>query len=110
MKLAGGQSSGRVPTSTDRDRLGSRTHYLPGLGPTFGLWCLEPEVESVPRCYLHRGGDSAQEQLSNVVDDGLLRRLRFAPPHRQTAPRRSPSLTEASRLTASTSSRPIPSA
>src|SRR5262245_26031650 len=32
--------------------------------------------------------DPDWEQLSNVVDGGCLRRLRFAPPHRQPAPRR----------------------
>jgi hypothetical protein len=46
------------------------------------------------------------EQLSNVVDDGLLRQRWFVPPYRQIVPQQSPLLTAASRLTAAISSPP----
>ncbi len=50
------------------------------------------------------------ELLSNVVAEGCVRRRWFAPPHRQTAPRRSLWLTTASRSAPAISSMPIPSA
>src|SRR5262245_61267657 len=53
---------------------------------------------------------SPGELLSNVVDDGLFRRRWSAPPHRQTAPQRSPWPTAARHSAAATSSRPLPSA
>jgi hypothetical protein len=37
---------------------------------------------------VQRQVEKSTEQLSNVVDGGCVRRLRFAPPHRQTEPRR----------------------
>src|SRR5262249_32922730 len=50
------------------------------------------------------------EQLSNVVDGGCVRRLRFAPPHRQTTPLRCPSTATVPLPATARSSRPPPSA
>ena len=51
--------------------------------------CLDPAMRTIVG---GRAKDtqaaSTSEQLSNVVDGGCFRRLRFAPPHRQTGPRR----------------------
>jgi hypothetical protein len=78
----------------------------------------QPELADRPMVLKVSPGDAEehlsmarlQEQLSNVVFGGCVRRRWFAPPHRQTVPRRSPSLAVASRSAIAISSMPIPSA
>src|SRR5262245_7972536 len=61
---------------------------LGGTDPTGGFWHFDKLAAGKYLLHVEYENTEKTQQLSNVVDGGCVRRLRFAPPHRQTEPRR----------------------